>query len=314
MMKFRRRLFLFLASAILLSLLSAGAAAEDAEEKEPHVRANVYFLNVSTNRLSGDCILIEADGHWGLIDGGHRMQTTIQDADGTTYPCTYRDTLSCQAAGKFGEDLVRYMVETLGVRHLDFILATHSHSDHIGGLPAIANYRFWNENGQQSLVNEQTVFFFKQYYHVNEHEDDLPGPILAEEVDEAELSETERILRTAELARGDDTTVITSWHNQAFYFQALKAMRDRGCVTVDVSTGAKPGEPGHPERYEVLAARVDRLSNLSNCAYSSGNEDDLYDDSFSFDMGGCRIYLYNLLPRETIKNENINKKNADKLK
>ena len=161
-MKYRRGMLLFLAAAMLFSLLSPAAARAEAEEEEMRVRANVYFLNVSTNRLSGECILIEADGHWGLIDGGHRAQTAIQDADGTAYPCTYRDTLSCQAAGKFGEDLARYMVESLGVRHLDFILATHSHSDHIGGLPAIANYRFWAENGQQyqkiySRVGELTA-------------------------------------------------------------------------------------------------------------------------------------------------------------
>ncbi len=305
-MKKRRGMLLLLAAALLFSLFSVGAAAAPAEEEDAHVRASVYFLNVSTNLLCGDCILIEADGHWGLIDGGHRMQTAIQDADGTVYPCTYRDTLSCQTAGKYGEDLARYMVESLGVRHLDFILATHSHSDHIGGLPGIANYRFWADNAQQALVDERTCYFYKHYWHINEYEDDLPGPELPEQEDGDELSETEKVLRTAELARGADTPVVTSWHNQAFYYQALKAMRDRGCVTVDVSAGAKPDSAAPALRYETLMKRVEEKSELSACEYSAGDAEDLHDDCIAFGFGGCRLRLYNLLSHGTVKNENVN--------
>lgn len=305
-MKIRRGLLLFLAAAILFSMLSVGAADTAGEEEKAHVRANIYFLNVSANKLCGDCILIEADGHWGLIDSGHRMQTAIQDPDGTTYPCSFQYGLSCQTAGKFGEDVARYMVETLGVRHLDFVLATHSHSDHIGGLPAIANYRFYGENGQQYLIDNRTVYFYKQYYHVNENEDDLPGRKLAEQESGEELSEAQEILRTAELARNSDLETITAWHNQAFYYQAVKAMRERGCVMVDVSAGAQPGGKGDPLRYEVLMRRVEKYGELPGCQYYEGDPDGLYDDYIVFKLGESEIRLYNLLPRETIKNENIN--------
>ena len=62
----------------------------------------VHFIDVG----QGDSTLIQANGKYMLIDGGERgSETTV----------------------------VKYL-NSLGVEHLDIVVATHPHSDHIGGL------------------------------------------------------------------------------------------------------------------------------------------------------------------------------------
>ena len=62
----------------------------------------VHFIDVG----QGDSTLIQANGKYMLIDGGERgSETTV----------------------------VKYL-NNLGVEHLDIVVATHPHSDHIGGL------------------------------------------------------------------------------------------------------------------------------------------------------------------------------------
>lgn len=67
----------------------------------------VHFIDVG----QGDSILIEADDHYMLIDAGENNQ-------GTT--------------------VVNYLKEQ-GVKKLDYVIGTHPHSDHIGGLDTVIN-------------------------------------------------------------------------------------------------------------------------------------------------------------------------------
>lgn len=69
--------------------------------------SKVHFIHVG----QGDSILIEADGHYMLIDAGENNQ-------GTT--------------------VVNYLKEQ-GVKKLDYVIGTHPHSDHIGGLDVVIN-------------------------------------------------------------------------------------------------------------------------------------------------------------------------------
>lgn len=64
--------------------------------------SKVHFINVG----QGDAILIEADEHYMLIDAGENNQ---------------------------GIAVVNYLKE-LGIKKLDYVIGTHPHSDHIGGL------------------------------------------------------------------------------------------------------------------------------------------------------------------------------------
>lgn len=67
--------------------------------------SKVHFIDVG----QGDSILIEADNHYMLIDAGENNQ-------GTT--------------------VVNYLKEQ-GVKKLDYVIGTHPHSDHIGGLDTV---------------------------------------------------------------------------------------------------------------------------------------------------------------------------------
>lgn len=66
---------------------------------------SVHFIDVG----QGDCTLIICDNRYVLVDSG-------EQAYGQTV-CTY--------------------LRSLGIRHLDCIIATHPHSDHIGALPTV---------------------------------------------------------------------------------------------------------------------------------------------------------------------------------
>lgn len=76
----------------------------------PADRIVYHFIDVG----QGDAILLERGGHYALIDGGE-----------------YR-----------ARDVVTDYLDELGVETLDYVIATHPHADHIGGLSTVlARYR-----------------------------------------------------------------------------------------------------------------------------------------------------------------------------
>lgn len=68
----------------------------------------VFFLDVG----QGDCALVCCEGHAMLIDGGSAGQS----------------------------QRIYSFLETHGINHLDYIVASHADADHVGGLAAALNY------------------------------------------------------------------------------------------------------------------------------------------------------------------------------
>lgn len=68
----------------------------------------VHFIDVG----QADSILVICDGHYMLIDGGNAEDS----------------------------DLVYSYLERHGAKHLDYMVASHAHEDHIGGLSGALNY------------------------------------------------------------------------------------------------------------------------------------------------------------------------------
>lgn len=103
--------------------------------KNPNRNRNtIHFISTG----SSDSILIESNGVFGLIDSSN----------------PYHDGTSQQIANKqyTVQNVIDYM-DSIGVKYLDFILATHSHSDHIGGMVAIAN----------KYVTDKTNFYYRAF-------------------------------------------------------------------------------------------------------------------------------------------------------
>ena len=229
-----------LVSIILLSVFStvlASAAFAAADDR-------IYYFNMS-GTAEGNFILVQSNGHWGLIDAGHRNSDTIQDANGNVYYVGADTALSSQIPYRNGRDAAQYMVNRLGVTHLDFIVGTHAHSDHIGGVPEIAATTFTDANGRaRSLVDNNTTYYYKTYQHINSAEDDLGA-----EVDP------------------------DSWHNQAFAYQAVNTMKNAGASLVDLSqVDGIHGAPGNPYGDYVTFTMGDMTFRLYNLFTKTNNE------------------------------------------
>lgn len=264
----KRTISIILAAIIMTAALLSSIPAYSASTTN-----RIYFFNVAQAGVSdGDMILIQSGNRFGLIDSGLRYKNTIQDADGTVYNIPQSSGLSTQTRYKSGRDVIDYAVSYLGLEHLDFIVATHAHSDHIGGIPEIAACK--NQSGSY-LVDNKTAYFYKEYKHVNDRDDDL--------------------------VRHTDTC----WHNQAFAYQAKMAMQNRGANLIDVSEDVTVNH-NQPKMNNAEALRQMAACSLDGADWYYGASDDYYDDYLRFSFGGLTIQLFNLYHHATSRNENVN--------
>lgn len=120
--------------------LVGNVSFEDTDTKDKDV---IYFLNTG----SSDAILIQSQGHFAMIDAG-------EDNDNP------RGFANLEYTG-YEQEILEFLKKTAadenGRVHLDFVLGTHSHSDHIGGF--------------DTIINDENVFidkaFLKEYHSEN---------------------------------------------------------------------------------------------------------------------------------------------------
>lgn len=84
----------------------------EATETEPPVYEpstfSIHFIDVG----QADAALVECDGHYMLIDGGNKGDSSV----------------------------IYSILKSANVAKLDIVVATHAHEDHVGGLPGAFNY------------------------------------------------------------------------------------------------------------------------------------------------------------------------------
>ncbi|MDO5695844.1 MAG: MBL fold metallo-hydrolase [Eubacteriales bacterium] len=116
MKKFAIILFLF--AALIFTTTSTVNAAER--------------LHVITTAGCSDAMILESDGHYALVDAMEGFNPP--DGSDPRYPVRPGITVKPHLINS--DRLIAYLKEN-DIRHLDFILATHAHSDHIGGIPEV---------------------------------------------------------------------------------------------------------------------------------------------------------------------------------
>lgn len=103
----RKMSSILLIGMLLISLTACGEQGSTAQHDEESSFA-VHFIDVG----QADSALVVCDGHYMLIDGGNAEDS----------------------------DLVYSYLEQQGASHLDYMVASHAHEDHIGGLSGALNY------------------------------------------------------------------------------------------------------------------------------------------------------------------------------
>lgn len=104
----KKLLALFLCLLLAFSLLACGAPESQATPPPEGSSFAVHFIDVG----QADAALILCDGQAMLIDGGN--------ADDSNLMYTY--------------------LKKQGITHLDYVIGTHAHEDHIGGIAGALNY------------------------------------------------------------------------------------------------------------------------------------------------------------------------------
>ncbi len=105
--------------------------------------SKIHFMNVG----SSDATIIESNGHFGLVDTSNPYNDNTPQSSATP-----NKTESV-------EHVIDYLSRLIGCSgtnckgKLDFVVATHSHSDHIGGVPRIASV----------FANSNTKYYYRSY-------------------------------------------------------------------------------------------------------------------------------------------------------
>ena len=109
----------------------------------------IHFLNTG----SSDCIIIESNGHFAMVDAG-------EDSD---YPAN-KHHLNYTG---YEEDVCNYLLKNCassdGTVTLDFVVGTHAHSDHIGGFDTVINHPKINvKKAYLKPYNEKDIFIYER--------------------------------------------------------------------------------------------------------------------------------------------------------
>mgnify|MGYP002870237749 CR=1 FL=1 len=100
-------LLIVLAYYFTTNIISTYSNNNEENYKMPEGELIVEYIDVG----QADCILISSNGHNALIDAGNEED---------------------------GPKIVKYL-EQLNIKDFDFVMGTHPHEDHIGGLDDIIN-------------------------------------------------------------------------------------------------------------------------------------------------------------------------------
>ena len=140
----KKRIVTLLAICLLLCGCTVEVVFEPVETTPPP-QLTVHYLDVG----QADCILLECDNEFMLIDGGNRDD---------------------------GRMVVSYL-ESCGVEELQAVVCTHAHEDHVGGLPSVlAVYPTKSAYAPTDTYNSSVFNSFLRYADQQRLEVTIPAP------------------------------------------------------------------------------------------------------------------------------------------
>ena len=174
---------LVLCAAAVLGLTVQGKEVKAAGETK------IHFISLNSTT---DAILLESNGHFGMVDSGEDWDYP----DGVIYPLRAGVT-----RGIGYEQQVIHYLKSIGVEKLDFYIATHSHSDHIGSgdeiLDAFPTDRLY--------INR-----YDDSYIIDAHGSDPDDPYYHGRADESRLWDNQYVYdQIIEAAQRNGTQIIT---------------------------------------------------------------------------------------------------------
>ena len=138
--------------SFILMFLVFGSDVQAAD----HTR--IHFISL---RGFTDAILLESNGHFGMVDSGEDWD--YPDGSDERYP--FREGITTTLGYEY--QVIHYL-QALGVEKLDFYIATHAHSDHIGSGDEILNHfptdRLYINEYKDSYLSE-TRLWDNQYVY-----------------------------------------------------------------------------------------------------------------------------------------------------
>ena len=181
-MKRLHRFFLFLCIFFLFSKADFISASTVSQTK-------IHFISLNS---TSDAILLESNGHYGMVDSGEDWDYP----NSSSYP--FRTGISTGIG--FEQQVIHYL-KTVGVKKLDFYIATHAHSDHIG-------------SGDEILRHFPTDrLYINRYddsYMLDSHGTDPSDPYYIEDAQENRLWDNQYIYDCLiEAAQDTGTQIIT---------------------------------------------------------------------------------------------------------
>lgn len=192
----------------------------------------IHFI--SSSSASGDSMIIESNGHYGLVDAfsPSYLNDTFNEDNGT--------------------DVLNY-AKAIGVPYFDFVIMTHNHSDHIGGIPEIAE-----------LFNNKTIVFYKE---------DMVSRKPNNEIDDIE-----------ELSDGG------TWKNHELYEAAIATFESKGSKLCDVS---KIGTTGGCDLSQLNNGFITNVSFDENedFDYDTNLKENVYFDFGDFKLNLYNLHL-----------------------
>lgn len=105
----------------------------------------IHFINVQEG--GSDAIILESNGHFAMVDTGEDYD--FPDGSDSRYP--WRQGINTTYKHVLTDRVFRHLKE-LGVQKLDFILVTHTHSDHIGNVDELLSTYQLTESILKNIV------------------------------------------------------------------------------------------------------------------------------------------------------------------